>query len=108
MSDVPKKKKYFSYLCKDCEIDFVTSFYRARIYCPSCSDSLFVEYKGSLWLERTFKYKRPWTQEEDFVVIDGVQAGYTYQEIAEAIDRTTKAVKNRAWQLKNKGLLYGG
>ena len=96
---MPKKKRYFNYLCKECEIDFVVSF-KGKANCPKCADNVYVEYKGNIWLERSFNYKRPWTDEEDSILIDGIKLGYKHREIAESIDRTTKAVTRRVSQLK--------
>ena len=104
---MPKKKKYTFYKCKDCEIDFFVSTNRkGKTYCPSCGEGGWVELQSTLWIERPFNYKRPWTEDEESILIMGCSAGYTYQEIAEALEgRTQRAVRDKLMRLKKDGII---
>lgn len=104
---MPRKKKYGVWRCKECEIDFyVTAEVKHKAYCPKCADSIYVEKVRTLWLERAFNYKRPWTQEEDDLILDGVKLGKTHKEISkELYGRTPKAVTRRLQQLRKKGVI---
>ncbi|OEH52947.1 hypothetical protein AQ616_18760 [Oceanobacillus sp. E9] len=97
---MPKKKPYKSYICKDCEIDFIVSAEVKRCCCPNCGDSIHVEVIRNIWLERPFNYKRPWTDEEDSMILAGKQLGRTYEQIGKEINRTGKAVNRRSQQLR--------
>lgn len=57
-----------------------------------------------VWVERPFQYKRPWTPDEDELIVVGRSNGYTHQRISESLDgRTMKAVARRWAELKKKG-----
>lgn len=101
---MPKKKRYYIFLCKDCDIDFVISFKKSP-YCPCCGDNLYIDFKCNIWLDRPFNYKRPWTDLEDSILVDGIAQRHKYKDIGVEIDRTTKAVTRRASQLRKRGFL---
>jgi DNA-directed RNA polymerase subunit RPC12/RpoP len=104
---MPLKKKYAYYYCRDCEIDFLTPFEGKRVNCPKCADSLFVDKSKDIWIDRPFNYKRPWTKEEDEIILTGAKQGYTKKEMLEALDgRTERAIKTRLLRLKNKKVDY--
>lgn len=104
---LPKKKKYTSWRCKDCEIDyFVTSAVTHTTHCPQCGDNLFTESIKVVWLERPFNYKRPWSEEEREIIESGLHLGKTYREISQELDgRTENAVRRQIQQLRSKGML---
>ncbi|WP_040985499.1 hypothetical protein [Oceanobacillus jeddahense] len=97
---MPKKKPYTFYWCRDCDVDFITSKQVKKACCPSCADSIYVQSVRDIWLERPFNYKRPWTSEEDEILLICVGRGMTHVEIGETIDRTGKAVTRRLSQLR--------
>lgn len=102
---MPKKKKYSFYYCRDCEMDFLIpgGTFKNGVSCPSCGDSIYTDYIKGIWLERPFNYKRPWTEEEDELILMGVRQGYKHREIAESLDgRTPKAVTRRLQQIRAK------
>lgn len=101
---MPKKKQYMSYICKDCEIDFLVAGKHRRICCPVCGDGLYVDRQRTIWMERDFNYKRPWTQEEDEWLLDSVRQGFSHMEIAKAMNRTHNAVRHRKSQIKRRML----
>jgi hypothetical protein len=99
---MPKKKKYTFYYCRDCEMDFLTPF-QGKANCPKCADRLYVDKLKDIWIERPFNYKRPWSPEEDEMIITGMKQGYKQQEIADSLDgRTRKSVSARWRQLLDK------
>lgn len=104
---LPKKKKYTAWRCKECEIDYyVTQEVKHVTYCPKCGDKLFTEVVRTLWLERPILYKRPWTVEEDELILTGVELGRTHKEIAKELNgRTPKAVTRRLQTLRAKGVV---
>jgi hypothetical protein len=102
---MPKKKLYRYYICKDCEIDFaMTQFTRGgKPYCPQCAKNNFIEKAKDIWLERPFNYKRPWTSEEDEIILVSAKQGYSNAEISTALEgRTAKAVCNRLAQIRKR------
>lgn len=44
---------------------------------------------------RTNKYKKTWTDEEDFILLDRLKRGYSYEEIAKELNRTVQGVYGR-------------
>jgi DNA-directed RNA polymerase subunit RPC12/RpoP len=101
---MPKKKEYTFYYCKECEIDFLVAIkLKRKVNCPKCADELFVEKIRTIWMNRPFNYKRPWTNEEDELILVGVKQGYTHKQISESLNgRTTKAVTRRLQQIRRK------
>lgn len=100
---MPKKKKYVFYLCKDCEIDFLVAGNEKKFNCPDCGDKIHVEVIKPIWLERPINYKRPWTKDEDSIILAGRRLGKSYKEIAKELDgRTPKAATNRMYQIMKK------
>src|SRR5699024_1685421 len=99
---MPVKKEYHSFMCKNCEIDFYVSF-KTRVSCPKCADSIYVEYKSTIWLERPCNYKRLWTDEEEEIILTWVRIGQTHRELSRIVDRTENAVRHRVAQLRKKG-----
>lgn len=96
---MPKNKEYNSYICKDCEIDFLV---KKGKFCPKCGESLFVEHKTSIWIKRPFTQYRRWTKEEDDFVVTGIDQGYSRQEVADELGRTKTAVTKRYLLLKER------
>lgn len=91
-----RKKKYTAYRCRDCEIDFLVYRLKGRIFCPCCGETIYVENVTHVWLERSVYYKRPYTPEEDEIILAGKQAGYTEHRIAESLPgRTQRSVQQR-------------
>lgn len=103
-SELFKKKKYFFYKCRDCEIDFLISkTQQAGVHCPLCGEYFYTEKVMEIWVERPFQYKRRWTDEEDEIVIAGRAVGYTHQQISDSLDgRTMGAVRDRWLFLKGR------
>lgn len=106
---MPLKKKYTFYFCKDCEIDFCLSDNKGKQglkrFCPTCGENLFVEKIKTVWMERPFNYKRPYTDEEDGIILVSRKQGFTYKEISETLfNRTPQSVRRRLQQLKEKGV----
>jgi DNA-binding NarL/FixJ family response regulator len=102
---MPKKKLYKCYICKDCEIDFIMSQFSrgGKPYCPQCAENLFVEKVKEIWMERHHNYKRPWTEEEDEILLVSVDQGYSNHDISIALEgRTEGAVRHRIGQLRKK------
>lgn len=99
-----KRKKYDYFLCKDCDTDFFLSAQKSkRICCPLCGDGIHVELVRSLWAERPFTYKKPWTPEEDDMISDGKRLKHTNKSIAASLNgRTEKAVNNRWYTLQKR------
>jgi predicted Zn-ribbon and HTH transcriptional regulator len=96
---MPKKKKYTFWYCRDCEMDFLTPL-ETKANCPKCADRLYVDKLKDIWIERPFNYKRPWSAEEDELILTGTKQGYTRKEISESLDgRTEKAVERRLLRL---------
>ncbi|MCD7034335.1 hypothetical protein LRR81_08815 [Metabacillus sp. GX 13764] len=103
---MPKKKPYTFFWCRDCDQDFAVSTERKRIYCPLCGEHFYVEKVKDVWMERPFNYKRPWTPEEDEIVIVGRKQGYSYQEISDSLlARTPQSVRRRLQELKKKEVM---
>lgn len=104
---MPSKKKYTYYICKNCEIDFLVSLNRkGKTYCPSCGESMYAESKTIIWIDRPLLYKKPWTEEEDGILIMGVECGYSWVEIGEALEgRTARACFDR-WRRIGKGKCF--
>ncbi|WP_096199496.1 SANT/Myb-like DNA-binding domain-containing protein [Bacillus sp. FJAT-45350] len=102
---MPKKKKYWFHYCRECEIDFlVAAKVQGMVSCPKCGDGFYTEKVRSIWLERPFSYRRPWTSEEDDLVLASVEQGYTHQEISDSLNgRTKNAVTRRLQQLRKQG-----
>lgn len=96
---MPIKKQYKHYLCKDCDVDFITS---QGNNCPNCADNVYVDVIRTIWLDRGFNYKRPWTDDEDEMILAGRKLGKTYAEIAKEINRTTKATTNRFYYIRRR------
>lgn len=102
---MPKKKKHKHCLCRDCDVDFVVSSeIKNVVYCPSCGDSINTQLIKNIWMERPFQYKRPWTKDDDELLLDGIKANYSRQAIADELNRTRKAVNRRYSQLKKRGV----
>ncbi|MFD1066668.1 hypothetical protein [Oceanobacillus locisalsi] len=97
---MPKKKPYTFYWCKDCEVDFIIMKDIKRPCCPVCADGIYVQSVRDIWLERPFNYKRPWTDDEDEILLIGAERGMTHAEIGKEINRTGKAVTRRLSQLR--------
>lgn len=101
-----KPKKYWFYHCRDCVVDFLVGnldrdrHVRAgkRICCPVCADGLYVEKVTFMWMERPFRYKGRWLDEEEDTIRTGKARGYTIRQIAELLpNRTYEAVRTH-WQ----------
>ena len=41
------------------------------------------------------KYKKAWSEEEDFRMLDMLRNNYTYEEVAKKLNRTVEGVKGR-------------
>lgn len=100
------KKPYVFHLCKECNIDFlVKKGWVGKVNCPKCADSFFVEKIKDIWIERPNNYKRPYTDLEDQIILDGKNAGYLSAKIAEGLEgRTPKAINRRYQQLMKRGI----
>jgi len=100
------KKPYGLFICKECEIDFLVQKKRSArwVNCPLCADHIYVEKINDLWFERQFNHLRPWTAEEDEIVVLGKQQGHTHREIAGLLHgRTKRAVDHRVYHLRKLG-----
>lgn len=99
------KLKYRVMICKECEIDFIT---RNGNYCSKCGDNLYVEKERTIWLEKPVVYKRPWTEEDDEILIESVRRGIKNQDIADDLGRTKDAVAERLRRIrKTKKVVRG-
>lgn len=100
---MPKKKKYTFYQCKDCELDFLVTTKLNKANCPSCADNIYVEVIKDIWMDKPINYKRPWTDDEDSMILDGRRIGKTYTEISKEMDgRTANAIRHRMAQIKKR------
>ena len=97
---MPKKKPYKFYWCRDCDVDFIVTKGIRRPCCPACADNIYVQSVRDIWLERPFNYKRPWTSDEDEIVLTSLKRGMTHAEIGKEVNRTGKAVTRRLSQLR--------
>lgn len=91
------KKKYNLSYCRDCDEEFLSAVVgRGKsTFCPLCGENIYTEFVMSLWSE-PFQKGRPWTKDEDELILVGIKNGYSYQQIAESLEgRTPKAVIRR-------------
>lgn len=91
------KIKYNVYQCKDCEIDFLC---RTARYCPKCGDNPYLEKERTIWIDKPVVYKRPWTAEDDDILIESVERGIKNNDIANELSRTKDAVAERLRRLR--------
>lgn len=96
---MPVKKKYIWHICKDCELEFLTPDMKRKPSCPNCGDSIHVDELREIWMERGISYKRPWTKEDDDLLLLSIKEGYGRQDIADELGRTRKAVNRRYSEL---------
>lgn len=99
------KLKYNLFICKECEIDFITQY---GDHCTFCGDNVYSEKQRVLWLERPFLYKRPWTNDDDSLLITSVELGIKNQDIADELGRTKDAVAERLRRLRKIRVIERG
>lgn len=63
-------------------------------------ENVKIKRKGS-GRGRRAKGCKVWSQEEHNFLKESIAAGITQSEIAKTLDRTTKAVETRLWQIRN-------
>lgn len=71
--------------------------YHRIIYCPFCADRPYVEKVCTVWMDRPFRHRKYWTQEEDDIILDGKRLGYTESRIAESLPERTRSAVNNRW-----------
>lgn len=107
-----EKKKYKLYACRDCDEEFLTvprkdSVKGKRVFCPLCGENEYTDFLMELW-HTPFQAHRPWTKDEDELILVGRENNYTYEQIAQSLDgRTAKATLRRAQRLIKLGLYTG-
>ena len=102
-------KEYSFYKCRDCELDFLLAVRgsgRTRTFCPKCGENLYTEKVASVWMNRPFYSKTPWTEEEDSILAPAKRRGHSGKEIAAMLEgRTPRACHARWHQMIKKELV---
>lgn len=103
---MPVKKKYTLFYCSDCGVETLTLPQRSKYHCPKCGDNIAVEVVDTLWIEKLFYSKKPWTEEEHQALLYGVKKGLSWKEIADGLPfRSPQAVRRRWQYMQEKGLI---
>lgn len=99
------KKKYTLSYCRDCDEEFLSVQLKRvkKAFCPLCGENQFTEYVMAVWSE-PFQKGRPWTPDEDELILIGIKNGYNYQQIAESLEGRTKksVIRRRQRIVKNE------
>lgn len=112
MPESKKRLRYNIYQCTDCDKEFIARQQEGRgwkpsPYCPYCGDDEYVDRIREYLLTKPLLYRgRPYTQEEDDIIVISHQRKLTHKETAAELEgRTWASVRNRKRKLKEEGVI---
>lgn len=105
---MPRPGVYKRCKCRACDLKFFTQPFHSHkpVYCPKCGDDMDVEKHCNVKIQNHYIVPN-WGEGEDRILIEGMNTGESYKEIAGKLPgRTAGGVMKRANKLRKKGLIY--